>query len=315
MYLHLLLGTLVISISTGVRKLRIIDTHTHLSDISRFHYVDDWCKTSYGINNYTSDNTQSKTVVSTYFIFVQASVIPEENIEEVTWVQNQSEEDPIHIGGIIGYLPLEDGNAIKPALESMLKLPQFRGVRRILETPPNDPCWFLATDFVDGLKLLSDHSLIFELLTRIPEQWSCALDLIRQAPDNLTVVLQHLGGPNMTIRPDPNFDKWKYYISEMAKYKNVVAKVSGVPERAVGSINPFDDWTMENVAPYIDHVTSTFGFDRCVFGGNWFVIKTYSTFMRWVDTLYEHLQTQKVKDKDLDMFFYDNAYKLYRINN
>lgn len=209
---------------------------------------------------------------------------------------------------------MENGKAIIPALQSLLKLSNFRGIRRILDPKTDDPCWWLTTDFIDGLRLLSEHSLNFELLTRIPEQWSCALDLVHRAPDNLTIVLQHLGNPNMTISPDPHFDEWKHYISQMSNYKNVVAKVSGVPERAVGSVNPFDKWTMDGVAPYVDHVLASFGYERCMFGGNWFVIKTFSTFERWADTLYNHLQKQGASSKELDLFFYGNARHHYRIS-
>lgn len=309
-----MLGMYISTFSTVTgAPLPIIDTHTHMSNISRFKYVDDWCKTSFGKVNYSADSSKSLKLTPKHYIFMEASVIPSQNIAEAEWVQSQVDTPPINIGGIMAFLPLEDGKKILPALKSLLKLPNFRGIRRILDPKPDDPCWFLTTDFLDALGLLRDHSLNFELLTRTPLQWSCAVDLIRQAPNDLTVVLQHLGNPNMTISPDPHFDRWKQYITEMSQLKNVVAKVSGVPERAVGSVNPFDDWTMDIVAPYIDHVISSFGYDRSMFGGNWFVVKTFSTFERWSDAIYNHLQKQGASDKEMVSFFYDNAKKHYRI--
>ena len=39
-------------------------------------------------------------------------------------------------------------------------------------------------------KVLANHGLHFELLTREPTQFDCALDLVAKAPANLTIVMQ-----------------------------------------------------------------------------------------------------------------------------
>ena len=130
----------------------------------------------------------------------------------------------MRIGAIVGYAPLELGDAARPFLEEMARAPLFRGIRRILELAPDselglwgraassrqrrrphagglrggdpDPCWFASPqyEFGRGLEMLAAADLHFELLTREESQFDCALALMRAAPPDLRVVVQHFGG-------------------------------------------------------------------------------------------------------------------------
>lgn len=249
------------------------------------------------------------------------------------WVQSLANEaaagksEP-QIGAIVGYAPLERGQAADTFLDAMVHgAPLFRGIRRILElTPPtaaggapalaDDPCWFMKTPFTRGLGLLAERNLHFELLTREESQFECALQLMHEAPTSLRVVVQHLGGPNMT---SPTFfPRWKSYIEQMGALARqrpgeMVLKISGVPERAVGSFRSFDDWSVKQVQPFLSAAVAAFGPDRCIFGSNLFVLDTFSTAARWTAGLETMLMAANVTGTDLTAVLSGNAKRFYRI--
>jgi predicted TIM-barrel fold metal-dependent hydrolase len=146
--------------------------------------------------------------------------------------------------GICAFVPLENGLKVASTVQQLVsEVPLLKGVRRILDTKApgsqsDDPCWFLKTGFAAGLQVLADHGLHFELLTRVPEQFDCALALVEKAPVNLTIVMQHLGGPNMSLPSEAA--QWSKYVKAIALHNNVVVKISGVPERADAA--GFDTW-------------------------------------------------------------------------
>lgn len=45
----------------------------------------------------------------------------------------------------------------------------------------------------------------------------------------------------------------------------------------------FDSWTKAQISPYINVVIDAFGYDRCMFGGNWFVVNLFSSYDRWAE--------------------------------
>jgi L-fuconolactonase len=60
-------------------------------------------------------------------------------------------------------------------------------------------------------------------------------------------------------------------------------------------------------------VLDAFGYDRVVFGGNWFVVKTYSTYKRWASVLVDILTKAGVGSSQMRKLFHDNAEKYYRL--
>ena len=55
-------------------------------------------------------------------------------------------------------------------------------------------------------------------------------------------------------------------MKELASCPNVVCKISGVTTEA-----DHQNWTREQLSPYIAHAIETFGFDRSIYGGDWHV--------------------------------------------
>jgi predicted TIM-barrel fold metal-dependent hydrolase len=195
--------------------------------------------------------------------------------------------------GIVGYADLTLGEAVAPVLEGHLAIApaRFRGVRNRtawhpspevrsnLVTPPPGP---LGTkEFTAGARVLARYGLPLDLWcyhTQLP----LVLELARAVPE-LTIVLDHLGGPLGTGpfagRRDEVFPAWKRDIGALAACPNVVVKLGGLAmevggwgfhlaERPPGSEQLATAWR-----PWIETCLEAFGPARCMFESNFPVDK------------------------------------------
>jgi L-fuconolactonase len=87
---------------------------------------------------------------------------------------------------------------------------------------------------------------------------------------------------------------------------NVVCKMSGLVTEA-----DMENWTPDDLRPYIDHVVECFGFDRIIFGGDWPVAAQATKYPRWVSTLDHALSG--CSDEELRKVYVTNAEAFYRV--
>jgi L-fuconolactonase len=101
-------------------------------------------------------------------------------------------------------------------------------------------------------------------------------------------------------------EPWKSQIREMAKFPNVVCKMSGVATEA-----DHNAWTREQLRPYIEHVIESFGFERVMFGSDWTVATLALDYPTWVDILDEVLKGTSVDEQS--GFWRGTAIDAYRL--
>ncbi|KAJ8314833.1 hypothetical protein KUTeg_006983 [Tegillarca granosa] len=126
-------------------------------------------------------------------------------------------------------------------LDDLQKNPLFKGVRHLLEFEADD--WITRDDVHVGLKQLEDRGLSFDLQV------------------TLKFMVDHLAVPNIK---EKQMSPWKEEIAELAKFKNVYCKLSGLE-----TSHDWNNWKEEDFKPYVDHVINCFGIDRCMFATNW----------------------------------------------
>jgi hypothetical protein len=59
-------------------------------------------------------------------------------------------------------------------------------------------------------------------------------------------------------------------MTQLAAFPNVNIKLSGAPREDLHA-NTYDDWSVAEIRPYVAHVLAVFGYDRVMYGGNWYV--------------------------------------------
>ena len=178
-----------------------------------------------------------------------------------------------------------------------------KGIRQVLHVKETTPDYFLDDTFVKGIQLLGELGLSFDLCAR-PEDLHEHAKLVDKCP-NTRFILDHCGNGKITHKPVER-EQWKKDMAAIAKRKNVVGKVSGF----IASAPARGKWTLDDLAPIINHTMDSFGPDRVMFGGDWPVcLLGVEKYTDWATAL-----MAVVKDRSEEQqkkLFHDNAVKFY----
>ncbi len=161
------------------------------------------------------------------------------------------------IRGVVGWVDLRAAD-IEAQLERFAPHPRLVGVRHIVHDEADDR-FMLGGSFLDGLALLQQYKLTYDLLL-YPRHLRVAIDVVKRFPDQL-FTLDHIAKPFIK---DDIIEPWASEIRELASYENVCCKVSGLVTEAA-----WQAWTRDDYAPYLDVVFDCFGIDRLMFGSDW----------------------------------------------
>jgi L-fuconolactonase len=279
----------------------IIDSHVHLWNPAqlRIPWLDDisLLNRAYEVGEYR-EQTQGLFIEA--IVYVEVNVVPEQALQEAQWVAERARRDS-RLQGIVAFAPVEQGSQVHAHLKQLVKIdPRIKGVRRNLQGETT-PGFCLQPAFVEGVRMLSDFNLSFDLCI-MHTQLRDVISLVRQCPDT-QFILDHIAKPNIR---DHVLDPWREDMQELAALPNVVCKISGMVTEA-----DHQYWTPEDLAPYVAHVLAVFGQERVLFGGDWPVVLLASSHRRWVkvlETLTDHLSIQAKQ-----AFWVENARRVYRL--
>lgn len=234
-------------------------------------------------------------------------------LREVEYVQHVADtalpQQP-QIGAIVGSAPIADGaaNTTYWVKRMLAASPLFRGIRRGLPSPPANTtaCDYLLGAFLDGVRVLGDHGLHFELLLQSdPVGLSCAPAMVKAA-NNTQFVVNHMGDPDIH---DGQMARWAAAMAELAKLPNVVMKFSGMPQE------DGDAWNVKDFEPYFAEVWRLFGPGRMAFGGNWFVVNVHANYHDWAGAAMELLKKYATSQQQIDAVLGGTAMRVYRIKS
>ena len=86
-----------------------------------------------------------------------------------------------------------------------------------------------------------------------------------------------------------------------------MCKISGATTEA-----DFENWTIDDIAPFVNHALSAFGEDRVMFGSDWPVVTQAATYQQWVEAL--DLLTVDFSSEAKVKFWRSNAIRAYRLD-
>lgn len=277
----------------------IIDTHLHLSDPSRISYP--WINSAPALNRpFTIDDYREAcgNVEVEAMVFMEVDPNVDDRQEEIDFVCEVAATEP-RLKGMIAQAPLERGAAIRPELENLANNPLIKGVRRLLQDEDVDFC--LGASFIEGVRQLPDFGIPFDICI-YHRHLANVVKMVQQCPD-VQFILDHIGKPGIK---DGLLEPWKSDLKDLAALPNVMCKISGMTTEA-----DMENWTRDDLRPYFDHVIECFGFDRVVYGGDWFVASLATTYPRFVETL--DWAVAGCSDEELKKLYRDNAQKFYQI--
>ena len=274
--------------------MRILDTHLHLVYPDRFTYA--WLdqvpsiRRPWSVEDYFAE---AEKLDITSAIFMEVDVADGERLAEADFM---ADLHPNLIGAIASARPEDAG--FPAELQALAARPYVRGIRRILHEAPD--VLSQSDLFADNIKRLAAHGLTFDLCVR-DDQLALGRALVDKAPE-VQFVLDHCGVPRIS---QGILDPWRDEIRQMAERPNVVAKISGVVAYSG------DQWTVDDLRPYVEHVIEQFGWDRVVWGSDHPVCCLTANLTRWVQATQTLLRS--CSDDERSRLLHRNAERIYRV--
>lgn len=282
-------------------QLPIVDTHQHLWDLKKFKLP--WITPgealdrSYLMADYRQA-TAGLNIVKT--VYMEVDVAPEQQDAEVEYVsQLCARDDNPMAAAVVSGRPASEGFAAYLARHKDNRY--VRGIRQVLHVASTPRGYCLEKPFVAGIRRLGEQGWSFDLCMR-SDELADAVRLVDACPGT-RFVLDHCG--NASVAAD-DLSGWRREIAALAERKHVIAKISGIIASGAGG-----KWSVENLAPIVNHTLDSFGPDRVVFGGDWPVCTLAATYRQWVEALNQIVgQRSEAERRKL---FHDNAVRFYRL--
>ena len=246
----------------------MIDSHLHFWNPEYLTY--DWLKYVPSISGYMGpEQFASAGVELEGAIFVQADCA--QALAEVDWINSLN----FPILGIVAYAPLELGDT--PHIAALKDKPKVVGIRRNAQDEVDG--FMISEGFLAGMIASARAGFSLDMCIRVrqlPELRQALAHLFKAVPE-ARVILDHLGKPEIKSHgADIHADDWANEINALSAMPNIFCKLSGLPTEA-----DWDNWTPEQLRPYLDHALKAFGPSRCLFGGDWPVVDLAGGYSRW----------------------------------
>jgi L-fuconolactonase len=248
-----------------------IDAHQHYWQPSRSDY--DWMPKDDPVLSrpYLPHDLQPalKSAGMAKTVLVQASA----TVEETEYMLGIADAAP-SVGAVVGWIDFENKAHLKH-LERLKNHPKFAGVRPMIQDI-EDVDWMLRVDVQWAFAALADLDLTFDALG-FSRHLANFLTILKRYP-NLRAVIDHCMKPQIrnheTSRSELAF--WSHGMARLAGETGAFCKLSGLVTEAIA------DWSVEDLAPYADHVLSAFGPARVMWGSDWPVCRLQGSYEEWL---------------------------------
>ncbi|MDA0170154.1 amidohydrolase family protein [Solirubrobacter taibaiensis] len=253
----------------------------------------DYLAAEYGASAAAHGFTQS--------VYTQANWPLDKSVDEVKWVQSQSEETGWP-SAIVGSADLFSPRASETFDAQIAASPLMRGCRLQVHWHEHEAFRFAkAADamldpiFNENLERIAERGWVFELQA-FPNQLPYVRELLGNHPD-VTFVIIHAGMP---IEGEP----WREFLHVIAQFPNLNVKLSG-QGTFIHRVDP--DWIKTVTQVVVDE----FGSDRAMFGTNFPVESIWTDFSSLVNAWFGVLAgfPQDVQDDILGR----TARRVYRL--
>ena len=282
-----------------MKDISIVDTHVHFWNPNQIKY--DWLESADALNRpfLLSDYRKATQGIGiNKMVFVECNCQPDLNEAEVKWVEELAAKDK-RIEAIVAYVDLTDTLHIDSNLEKITAHKLVRGIRHNIQL--NKPGFATQPSFIEGVKKVLALNKHFELCITHDQMDEC-IELVKSLPA-MPMMLNHCGKPGIK---DGEINQWQKNIRLLSEFEHIQCKISGLLTEA-----DLNNWTSEDITPYMDHVCEYFGSKRVVYGGDWPVCTLAGNYKSWYTLVTDWTKSWSEVEK-LD-FYYNNAIQFYRL--
>ncbi|TDE44818.1 amidohydrolase [Flavobacterium rhamnosiphilum] len=203
------------------------------------------------------------------------------------------------IKGVVGWIDLRAAN-LEARLEHFFQFKKLKGFRHIVQGEP-EVDFLLQEDFCKGIAKLAKYNFTYDLLI-FPKHLPVAVEFVKRFP-NQKFVIDHLAKPDFR---QTDFTEWEKGMREIARYPNVMCKVSGLVTEA-----DWNNWKEADFTYCLDVVTEVFGVNRLMFGSDWPVSLLAASYGESWDIV-EHYFS-KFSNEEQDKLWGGNAIEFYHL--
>jgi len=203
------------------------------------------------------------------------------------------------IKGIVGWTDLQS-DAVEDQLTYYSTQKKMKGFRHVLQGEPQRD-FMLRPQFKRGIGLLNRFNFTYDILV-FTDQLKYTATFVAEFP-NQPFVIDHLAKPNIK---DRSLDDWKKDILAVAKYENVMCKISGMVTEA-----DWKNWKYADFIPYLDVIVNAFGTNRIMFGTDWPVCTVAGSYGEVLNLVRTYFSTFSKAEQEL--FFAKNASNFYNL--
>lgn len=203
------------------------------------------------------------------------------------------------IKGVVGWVDFENADAPKDIVR-LAENPALVGLRPMIQDIP-DPEWMLRADLAPAFEAMITADLTFDALT-LPKHLKALHQLLHRYPEMRTVI-DHGSKPQIANASPEN---WFEDMADLAETTHAFCKLSGLVTEAG------DNWSTETLRPYVEHLISTFGAGRLIWGSDWPVCTLAATYQRWISSTETLLSGEE--GSDIDAIFGKNAITAYHLD-
>ena len=242
-----------------------IDAHQHFWALSRGDYF--WMSPDLKAIYRDFSTADLQPILARHGIGGTVLVQAAASVEETEYMLGIADATP-WVKGVVGWIDFEHKEHLKH-LERFARHPKFRGVRPMIQDIP-DMDWMLRSDIDWAYRAIADLDLRFDALG-FPRHLANFLTLLGRHP-GMKVVVDHCMKPQIR---DLAFENWAEGIAAIAQGTGACVKLSGlVTEAGKG-------WIAQDLRPYVDHVISSFGAQRVMWGSDWPVVDLNGDYDSW----------------------------------
>lgn len=234
----------------------IIDAHQHVWDLTRSPYA--WLGPHLPAWNRTFTFDELAPQLVRNGVGATVLVQSDDHDGDTDLMLEVADAHP-QVAAIVVYVPLDRPEEAAARLADLRRDVRVVGVRNLIHDLP-DPDWLLRPEVDEGLSVLEEADVTFDLVSVLPRHLEHVPTLSERHPD-LRIVIDHLSKPPIG---EADAEPWWSLIAFAAENPLVHAKVSGLYPGAAP-----DTWTPDAIAPFVDRALQLFGPRRLMYGGDW----------------------------------------------
>jgi L-fuconolactonase len=203
------------------------------------------------------------------------------------------------VKGVVGWVDFQ-ARDITDTLAKYSAHRKMKGFRHVLQGEKQRD-FMLRPDFLNGIGKLRQFNYTYDILI-YPDQLRFTEEFVNNFP-NQRFVIDHLAKPYIK---EGKIDEWKREMEILAKYDNVLCKISGMVTEA-----DWKNWKIEDFTPYLDVVVEAFGMERLMYGSDWPVCTVAGSYDQVFDIVLKYFSSFSKSEQQ--KFFGGNAIEFYNL--